>query len=1621
MEMKTCSHCAHLLPIAQFRSKVGRETRTCQKCRDSAAEALARRKSRLAAVTTAAADPPVATNAATGPSAASDRPQHAAPSVSADRTAPMDPVNAPEPPPQPPPGIPSLRTYNPSDMAVSDREWRLIRDFQGALSQHRMETCSHCRERWLNMKIEDDVCARCRKVDKDQEVWLFGSANAMQPDIMPSTLPALTQVEEMLISRVHVFIEVRQIRGQQYRYRGHIVHFLRDTGRVYSQLPLLPQDLDIIVLQPSNAQSNPRMGRQFVRDFRVRRAVITTWLHFLRVHHPGYQDIAISADRLDRLPDDGDVMEQVLSQSVDPDSAPASVETDAPDDDDDYPVVAAVPNFLAQDTEINAVRDMLGRRTHLTLPEFRMTPINEFNRSQALLSLAFPTLFPLGAAEYTLPRMRSVPYEQYARHLMKHESGRLARHPRFRYVVFNTIMRHQASKSSGFYVRRFADRPDISLDELQSMFDCDDPESRALLQSVTRFTAVLRGTRPFWTSRKQELEGFVRNLGPAHLFVTLSAADLHWDDLMRHLPQYEAWQTADPEQRVRIARQNLRDNPHIVAEWYTIRFETFKTYVIDQLFDVEDWWNRYEWQGRGSTHNHGLYWINGQPEVGAPPDADGLGLSVAARQCFAEYWGLYISAVHQLPGSQPAARGDHPIMQVAAPDLRNTVGVLSHLVKRVQSHHCSEAYCLRTHKPTRLVSCRFGFPKELREQPTLSKPLGSTYYRMYPLRNDPSLNEYNPTISLGWLANTDITPCTGTRSLLQYLTAYASKHEVMTASYKEIMKGILPRITSRHPLLTAVTKLMNSLIAERDWSAQEVCHLLLDLPLQNSSREAVAIDCRHPDEQPQTYHLPEEDADAEPIRAARSKLHKYETRAEDAESVSYLTFLRCYYWHNSRRRGGRGAKPRVLSFYPIYKPHVSMEDYSRVKLMLHHPFRHMRQLLEVDGTVYGSFAEAYQYCSMAHSHEPDGYGDDLDTEIEELFEPADEDTDEQRILQSWELLAGQLPQRDPAVRLEDADLLGSRNIDLAYDWTSHVGTHEVPPDYWKLQKDQSPVELRSSSTASRDDLNSKQKQLHDLIVDHYADVLANRRPQQLLVNLDGRAGTGKSFVIMLISKTLQTMAETVGESSPIQRAAPTGVAAFGISGRTLHAMFRLPITKTFQYAELSTQALQTLQDALQDTRYLIIDEKSMIGLRTLWWIEKRCREIFVSGRDQPFGGLNVILAGDFYQLAPVFDRPLFFADDLANPQETQARLSYRLFDRTIVLDDIVRQQGDTQRGFRRVLDNLRNESVTCEDWGMLASRVRSAIPTEVSRFDAALRIYPTKAAVREYNHVRLRDLRIPVLRVRASHTGRGAQEADSDQGSNLWAELDLAVGSRIMLTENIWTACGLVNGAFGTVRDIVWPAYTTNPRDYPPTALLIQFDQYTGPPFLQYDDGSEVVPILRSCREFYLNGVQCSRTQFPITIAYAMTVHKAQGLTVTEAVLDICRRDFSAGLTYVAVSRVRSLKGVLFEEAFDLERFRSTPGNMRILRMRVDDALRRQPQHIPARVRPTTPRRDAVWLPQALSIPIRPRKPQLRLDTGPMRGWQQGRGISTTPVLTSSSSSNGLDSPSREQVRPETG
>jgi hypothetical protein len=87
----------------------------------------------------------------------------------------------------------------------------------------------------------------------------------MNPGLLLTSLPQLTSVEEMLIARVHVFIDIRQVRGQQFKYKGHVVNFLQNTGRIYNTLPLLPRVLDVVLIRPFNATADPQTGGRFSR------------------------------------------------------------------------------------------------------------------------------------------------------------------------------------------------------------------------------------------------------------------------------------------------------------------------------------------------------------------------------------------------------------------------------------------------------------------------------------------------------------------------------------------------------------------------------------------------------------------------------------------------------------------------------------------------------------------------------------------------------------------------------------------------------------------------------------------------------------------------------------------------------------------------------------------------------------------------------------------------------------------------------------------------------------------------------------------------------------------------------------------------------------------------------------------------------------------------------------------------------------------------------------------------------------------------------------------------------------------------------------------------------------
>jgi ATP-dependent DNA helicase PIF1 len=827
------------------------------------------------------------------------------------------------------------------NLALTERDYDLFNDFHKKPDKEQLQTCSCCQEKWFHMGLnEHRICSSCQKADNDINEdlpYLYSAANDMDPGPLPPGLELLTQIEEMLIARVHCFVEVRQVRGVQYKYKGHTVNFLTNTLKVYNRLPLLPQDVDVIVVRPANWNKDPRMRRQFRGDFRVRKPVVKAWLEHLKRHHPAYRDIEIAYDNLDALGDDFFADDELIVHEIE-DEELINASAIGLSEEEEEPEVGAVPDLQGSRNEVDAISTQLQsqgarrfirrqprRLPSMSMPTPQQTPISEYQRTQPTLSLAFPSLYPYGRAEHLTPRPREVKFTDYVRHMMLYRDMRFAQHPRFRYVAFNPIMRHQINEKAGFFVRKMdPQNKDLTLDDLRNAFNDDSEESRYILNRVTRYAASLRGTRPYWGGRMKMVESMVRMLGCPHLFLTFSAADLHWDSLMQHMPRYDEWKATTSVQRVRIARDNLRDNPHIVAYHFYRRLYVFIDVVLRAKFNIQDYFNRFEWQARGSSHNHGLYWCDGAPE---PRD---LAISEEARQVFAKFWGIHVTAFNPEPDSGALPATEDSTIQAPGVELGNTGCTLSSTVNRVQGHTCTKTYCLRINKTTRQEECRFLLPDEHRDEAKVAQHPYRTYMQYYPMRNDGYLNKYNRLTTMAWQANTDVSPRTSLAAVLEHIVKYAIKPEVLSLSYRQMAEKIIPFVNEARPYQSMVTKLMNKLIGERDYSAQEVCHMLLNLKLSQGTRDFITVDLRHPDQHPYLYRV-----EAGETRRGLSLLEHYMQRPENIEDVSYYAFLRSH-GHRAPYNLRIRSLDRILNYFSRYRPY-EVEDYGHAKLMIHHP------------------------------------------------------------------------------------------------------------------------------------------------------------------------------------------------------------------------------------------------------------------------------------------------------------------------------------------------------------------------------------------------------------------------------------------------------------------------------------------------------------------------------------------------------------------------------------------------------------------------------------------------------------------------------------------------------------
>ena len=453
-------------------------------------------------------------------------------------------------------------------------------------------------------------------------------------------------------------------------------------------------------------------------------------------------------------------------------------------------------------------------------------------------------------------------------------------------------------------------------------------------------------------------------------------------------------------------------------------------------------------------------------------------------------------------------------------------------------------------------------------------------------------------------------------------------------------------------------------------------------------------------------------------------------------------------------------------------------------------------------------------------------------------------------------------------------------------------------------------------------LNQDQKRVFDNVKAHFLHQKCHEAslcacdfaPLRLFVS--GVGGTGKSFLIEAVKALVNSLWTSEGLLCAV--VAPTGLAAFNVGGITIHRLFQLPVehaTKATTYWPLPKTSQKVMRATLSDVKLFIVDEVSMVSSLNLAFVHMRLEELF--GSSEWFGSRNMLFVGDLLQLPPVHGNPVF--EKVATKSilsQLGCAAAINIWRDCVIYDELTineRQKNDAQ--FSSMLDCVRRGCPTQETVSVLNQRViQVSVSDKFSELQQSGKtpvcLFPKRKACDDLNakmlHKNSSEVRDIYCTDEIEETAGNRKmtkkviehldklNTDCNMTAGLEAKLSLAVGARVMLRRNIDTKAGLVNGAIGTVLSIA--------AQY----VMVNFDNVPAPCKIE-----KVKSRFMVMKNFYVY-----RKQFPLILAYAITIHKCQGLSLDTAIVDLSKEVFSDGMAYVALSRVRSLDG-LFLTAFD--------------------------------------------------------------------------------------------------------
>ena len=1350
----------------------------------------------------------------------------------------------------------------------------------------------HCTE-FTSVGNEEWICHTCLSALRDSKLPKLSVANGMKwPDKPPEL--NLHQLEERLIALRIPFMQIRELpRGGQYSLKGNVINVPVDIQPTINSLPRPMDENFTVAIQLKKKLSYKKVDfKENVRPLRVLSA-----LHWLMNNSELYKKSGIVVDDnwFEEVTESAeDTVREFLEVSKEhckdknytgnekqeqEKTTENDIEASNDYDSDHYSEIDAndhVGNIdtLVDDADIENKYD----KVFTFAPGEGQHPLSLYQDKDAEY-LCFPTIFCGQTPPSRDERLVPVHYSDIVKWELRSVDRRAAQSVPNIFFKHKKLQMKQISDKVNLAVRRCKKRgQNITAAEAR---DSSYLDKLVNLDEGYYIFRQLRNSPAYLETRKKDIFAMIRQLSLPTWFMSLSAADTRWTDLLKMLAKLNDGIDYSEKELENLSWQEktklVQKDPVTCSRYFDHRVQEFLNTVIksscEPIGKLLDYFYRVEFQQRGSPHIHMLVWIENAPT-----------LETNSEREIVQFVDKYLTC--NTDNEKTA----------------NLVGLQSHKHSRT---------CRKKGKPI----CRFGFPLPPLPRTMLLYPLEEDVDK-YKKKNtellkamneykdnvdmtfeeflencakmdfddyikcirsslkapkvflerktkDMRINLFNEGILCAWKANLDIQIVLEPYGCASYIVGYISKSQrgmsaQLDAAAKEARKGNLD-------LKKQVRHIGNVFSNCVEVSAQEAVYLDLQIPLTKCTRDIVFVNTSVPEERifllkPKAAldELPAESTDVE----SDNVIQRYSKRPKQLSKyclADYVSKVDIIYPKGNKVRekvndkndddqgdssssnesedsldddnsqgsdllyktknGIKYKKRKVprIIRYVKYNMKKDPENYFREQLMLFVPWRNEQKDLLGSFDTYEAHYNSVQTSLIPKRNEYEHH-------IEELELARQMMEDEQR---EYDQTAPNAEQEN-----REAEEEGSKESEqFVYFNPSRVVEHRHYDIGIELQSTCSVPPVETSGIMLPDDeylpllrsLNLRQREFFNHIV-HWIKC----KDEPVYAFLTGGAGVGKSVVIRALYQTLYRILNLKDGENPddkrILLCAYMGFAAFNISGQTICSAFH---KKMYQgtYNHLSADELNTFRIKYRHLKVVIIDEISMVGNMTLSFIDTRLQQL--TGSKAAFGGLSVIAVGDLYQLKPVGD--FLICLDLKAGASSLARNLWKELFTMYELVDIMRQKDDL--AFAQLLNRLRLNEMTEEDKQVLQTRVFDRDTGDYPK--DAVHLFARNFYVKKHNDNILSQLPgekfvIPChdnvvsanIPAKECQTLINSLPDDYSKTGQLMKSLTVVVGMIVVHTANVNVEDGLTNGATGVVKQIDFRMEGTNR----PSIIWVLFD-----------------------------------------------------------------------------------------------------------------------------------------------------------------------------------------------------